>query len=142
MHHKQAFQGEHRGHCGPMNWGKFGHFQGRHRGAQPPVNIAETDDAYVISLYAAGLAKDQVTLTVKDDVLTIAYPGTGRGTEPTPPDNVTHQEYSQGAFERSFRLNDKVLVDAISARYADGILTVTLPRNPTTNKPAQTIAVA
>lgn len=155
MYNKQAFQPEHKGHCGPMgrgkfsgNWGrsKFGGFRGRHAGgfAQPPVNIEETADEYVISLFAAGLDKEQVTLTVKDDVLRVAYPGAKGETnaDPTPAGNYTYQEYNQGAFERSFRLNDKVLTENISARYADGILRVTLPKNPATNVPAQTITVA
>jgi HSP20 family protein len=34
-----------------------------------------------------------------------------------------------------------VLVDQISAGYADGILKVSLPKNPETNTPAKNIAV-
>ena len=133
---------------GPWGRGKFSGFRGGFRGAQPPVNIEENDQIYVISLFASGLAKEQVTLTIKDDILTIAYPGadavTGQeaNTEATAKGNYTYQEYNQGAFERSFRLNDKVIVENISASYADGILKVTLPKNPATNKPAQTITVA
>lgn len=130
--------------------GKFGSFwEGQAGGlAQPPVNIEETDTDYVISLFAAGLVKEQVTLTVKDDVLRIAYPGAAAdtqqetGSESTTKGNFTYQEYKRGPFSRSFRLNDKVLVDRISASYADGILKVTLPKNPATNIPAQTITVA
>ena len=135
--------------------GRFGGFWagppfGRQAGglAQPPVNIEETDADYVISLFAAGLVKEQVTLTVKDDVLRIAYPGAdadtqqGGSSESTATGNVTYQEYQRGPFSRSFRLNDKVLVDRISASYADGILKVVLPKNPATNIPAQTITVA
>lgn len=160
MYNKQAFRGEHKGSCGPMGRGrfggpwsqdKFGGFWGgpafgRHAGgsAQPPVNIEETDADYVISLFAAGLVKEQVTLVVKDDVLRIAYPGADAGTNSgsATQGNYTYQEYSRGAFERSFRLNDKVLTDQISASYADGILKVILPKNPATNTPAQTITVA
>lgn len=139
---------------GPWGRGKFGSFWagptfGRQTGGlgQPPVNIEETDGDYVISLFAAGLRKEQVTLTVKDDVLRIAYPGAdadtqqGASSESTT-GNFTYQEYRQGPFSRSFRLNDKVLVDRISASYADGILKVVLPKNPATNVPAQTITVA
>lgn len=117
-------------------------------GDQPPVNIEETGDTYVILLFAAGLSKERVTLTVKDDVLRIAYPGADAATnQETTSDsantgNYTYQEYSQRAFERAFRLNDKVLTDQISANYTDGILRVTLPKNPATNAPAQTITVA
>lgn len=134
---------------GPWSRGKFGGFWEQAGGlAQPPVNIEETNTDYVISLFAAGLRKEQVTLTVKDDVLRIAYPGADADTqqeahsESTATGNVTYQEYKRGPFSRSFRLNDKVLVDRISASYADGILKVTLPKNPATNIPAQTITVA
>ena len=57
-------------------------------------------------------------------------------------EKYTYQEYSQGSFERQFRLNNKVITETISASYADGILKVTLPKNPATNKPAQNITVA
>jgi HSP20 family protein len=150
MYNRQAFQSEFKGNCGQMNrgkfggpWGrgKFGNFWARQAGAfgQPPVNIEESDSEYVISLFAAGLRKENVTLTVKDDMLRIGY------TESTSSDasaKYTYQEYSQSGFERSFQLNSKVLTDGISASYADGILRVTLPKNPETNAPAQTINVA
>lgn len=163
-HHNQAFRGAHKGECSPMGrgkfngpWGrgKFGSFWagpafGRHAGgfAQPPVNIEETDADYAISLFAAGLNKERVSLTVKNDVLTVSYPNADGGNEQETSaetaegGNYTYQEYKQGSFERSFRLNDKVLVEGISASYADGILKVVLPKNPATNKPAQTITVA
>ncbi len=135
-------RGKFGGHWGA---GRFGGFGGRHGGGfQPPINIEETDASYIISLFAAGLNKEKVTLTVKDDVLTIAYPGAEQSAnaEAGPARNFTYREYNQGAFERSFRLNDKVLVESISASYAEGILQVTLPKNPATNIPAKTISVA
>jgi len=151
MHNQQRFQSEHNGPCGswgrgksggPWGRGKFAGFRSRYMGgSQPPVNIDETDDAYTISLFAAGLAKEQVRLTVKDDVLTVGYQPNNQP-EQGEPTGSTYQEHRQGAFERQFRLNDKVLTEQISASYTDGILRVTLPKNPDTNKPAQTIAVA
>ncbi len=159
MQYNQAFQGgykggcgswgQHRGQGGKGKWAEMGtgptFWQRMSRFSQPPVNIEETDSAYTISLYAAGLDKSKVTLTVKEDVLRVAYPGTNQegAAEPTQ-SSFTYQEYSfnQGAFERQFQLNNKVLVDQISAAYTDGILTVTLPKNPETNVPAQTITVA
>jgi HSP20 family protein len=125
---------------GPWGRGKFGGFWARHAGSfgHPPVNIEENDSEYIISLFAAGLRKEQVTLTVKDDVLRIGYSGdTTNGSA-----KYTYQEFNQSEFDRSFQLNGKVLTDGISASYADGILRVTLPKNPETNAPAQTINVA
>ncbi len=151
MPNQQKFQSAQNGPCGSWgrgnvggSWGRgaFAGFRSRYMGnAQPPVNIDETDNAYTVSLFAAGLAKERVKLTVKDDVLTVSYqPDTHAG--PDSPAGSTYQEYRQDAFERQFRLNDKVLTDQISASYTDGVLRVTLPKNPETNTPAQTIAVA
>lgn len=159
MDQQQAYRAEYKGGCGSMGRGQFGGSgrhkfsgfwggpaYGRHRGrfAQPPVNIEETDTDYSILLFAAGLRKENVTLTVKNDVLTVAYPDANPTTdaESAAPGNFTYQEYRQGPFERTFRLNNKILVDRISASYADGILRVVLPKNPETNQPAQTITVA
>lgn len=157
MNEHQTVRADYKGGCGSMNrsrmggpWGrrKWGNFwtgpTGRSWGAQPPVNIEEDDERYVISLFAAGLSKEKVMLTVKDDVLRIAYSGPDQAAnaEADPQRTYTYQEYNQSGFERSFRLNDKVLVDSISASYADGILRVTLPKKPATNTPAQTITVA
>lgn len=172
MYNKQAFESGNKGGCGAWGgrskfggpWagpafgrGKFGgrgqHAWGAHR---PPVNIEETDTNYVIALYAAGLVKENVKLTVKDDVLTISYaavesaPESTAGMDSSGADfeagktergNVTYQEFSNHSFERSFKLNNKVLIESISATYTDGILKVTLPKNPVTNVPAQTITV-
>ena len=68
---------------GPWGRGKFGGFGRRHTGwgAQPPVNIEETATDFIVSLFAAGLQKEQVTLTVKDDILTISYPGANAETD-------------------------------------------------------------
>ena len=164
MHNKQAFESGHKGGCGSWKRGgfggpwagpAFGHGKFGGRGPQwgggshrPPVNIEETDSEFVISLYAAALVKEKVTLTVKDDVLTISYPTVDSAGvdalaegDNAQTGNYTYQEFSSRAFERQFKLNSKVLTESISAAYADGILKVTLPKNPATNVPAQTITV-
>ena len=156
MYNKQAFQSGNKGGCGSMGRGKWGGPWGRGKfggfnrhwagGFQSvPVNIEETDNEYIISLFAAGLVKENVTLAVKNDVLTVSYPtdtDSADTTDQAQSNRYTYQEYSHRGFERQFQLNNKVLTDGISATYSDGVLKVTLPKNPETNKPAQTITVA
>ena len=156
MYNQQAFEAGKKGGCGRGPWGRgkfggpWGHgkfgggWAGRFAGGfnQVPVNIEETDTDYFVSLYAAGLVKENIKLAVKDDVLTISYSGNESSEETGNTTNYTYQEYNSRSFERSFKLNDKVLTENITASYTDGILKVTLPKNPETNKPAQTISVA
>lgn len=123
------------GACGP---------QGRFGGLPPfgmrrvPANIEETDDAFVLSLHAAGLQRDQLDISIRDDVLTVSYRG-----EATPGDSPTGRfiwrEVHNRDFERRFALKRKVLIDGITARYVDGVLTLTLPKNPQMNQPGQQI---
>ncbi|MEO6039842.1 MAG: Hsp20/alpha crystallin family protein, partial [Saprospiraceae bacterium] len=113
--------------------------QGMRWGAsRVPVNVRETADFYEIFVFAPGLSKDAFTLSVSNDLLTIAaLAGHDEGTERH---KWLHQEYERHAFERPFQLNGKVDTDGITARYNDGVLEVMLPKIP--GAPAQEIAVA
>ena len=133
----KMFSGRFGGHAGGKNpWEKA--FRG-HFGNRKAANIEETDSEFKISLYAAGLVKSNFKISVTNDVLTIAYnvPETAE----TSGSKYAHQEYEPSSFERSFQLNGKVLTDSISAEYKDGVMIVTLPKNPETNKPAQEVNV-
>ena len=162
MHTQQASDSQtshgHYAGCGGRgrHWGRHS-AQGGHRGGPPwarffggawqpvPVNIESTDTSFVLTLFAAGLVKENISLTVQQDVLTIAYQGAEAppaATDATPDPRYTRREFRNASFERAFQLNGKVLSEGISASYADGILTVTLPKNPATNQPAQTIGVS
>lgn len=110
----------------------------QYMGDLKPANIEETASAFIISLYAAGLQKEYFKISVSEDVLTIGY---------TVPENegsghFIYQEYRPASFERSFQLSNKVLTNEVSASYANGVLSVTLRKNPETNKPGEEIVVS
>lgn len=122
--------------AGKGPWGKA--FSG-HLGNRKAANIEEDSASFKISLYAAGLVKSNFKISVTNDVLSITYNvPAGEGSNQS---KYTYQEYEPGSFERSFQLNGKVVTDNISAEYTDGVLIVTLPKNPETNKPAQEVSV-
>jgi len=121
---------------GPFGHHKFGMFNQGFR--KVPVNIEETETSFIIELFAPALVKEHLKVLTKDDVLTITY----QPKEETESEKkYSRREYSNGSFERAFGLNGKVLSDHISAHYADGILMVTLPKNPETNTPEKDILV-
>lgn len=78
---------EHRCHSGERNHG-FGsrgaRFAQRFNGfafRNVPVNIEETDNSFIIHLFAPALIKENLKVSTKDDRLTISYQGDER-TEP------------------------------------------------------------
>ena len=103
------------------------------------ANILESESSFIISLYAAGLNKNYFRISSREDILTISYTAPENQNEERL--NFSHQEYEFGSFERSFQLNAKVLTDQISASYTDGVLNITLPKNPVTNTPPQEVQV-
>lgn len=134
--------GPHAGRCGghamKARWKaamaqRFGAWGG------PAANIEETDEAFTISLYAAGIRKEDVTIRVKDDVLEMSYqPSSAQGTGP----EFASREHKEIPWKRGFQLNGKVLTEGITASYTDGVLRVTLPKNPDTNIKPVTVAVS
>lgn len=108
---------------------------------QPAVNVKETETAFVLDLAAPGLKKEDFKINVATNTLTIGYQSEETKDETT--EKFTRQEFGIISFERGFRLPKSVNVERISAAYADGILTVELPKlEPQEEKLVKEIAVA
>ncbi len=92
----------------------------------PDVDIHETEDSFVVKAELPGLTKDDVKITLRDDVLTIR--GEKKQEKETKKENYHRIERNYGAFHRSFTLPTSVRSDKIEATYEDGVLTLTLPK--------------
>jgi len=92
----------------------------------PRVNVMENSDAYVVQAELPGINKNDVKITMRDDVLTIK--GEKKHEKEEKDHNYHRVERSYGSFERSFSLPAGVKSDKIDAAYKDGVLTVTLPK--------------
>ena len=91
----------------------------------PPVDLAELQDQYRLTVELPGLSRDDVHIDFLDGTLTI------RGQRPglsCCPERYQQLERGQGQFSRSFRFATPVDSDAISADLADGVLTVHVPK--------------
>jgi HSP20 family protein len=103
---------------------------------QPPVNIKETEEEYIINLYAPSLKKEAISITTKGDVLSIKYDGDQETTE-----RFTRKEFHTNSISRSFDLKGKVKVDAIDASYIEGILKIVLPKTDLARRPSQNVEI-
>ncbi len=121
--------------AGGFGGGPWAHRMRKHAAA--PVNITEETDQFVLSLYAAGLKKEQFGITIDEDILTVSY----QPAQEEKQGNFIYGEYQPSHFSRSFQLNGKVLTQEISAEYTDGVLRVTLPKDPEAQHQAQEIKV-
>ena len=101
------------------------------------VNVCKTDTSFEMLVFAPGRIKENFSLGVKGNELTISY---------TPPEGFpkfdwVQREYSRGGFERTFTLDDTIDATAITAKYEDGVLQVSLPVIPGKEAKSQEIKV-
>jgi len=101
---------------------------------RPPVDIYETSDGIALKVELPGVNKDDVSVEVKDNVLTLKGE---RLLDPEIKDeHYYRKERSFGKFNRSFSLQEPIKPDLIKAGFKDGVLTVEVPR-PEEEKPKQ-----
>jgi HSP20 family protein len=97
-------------------------------GLFPAAEIAETPSAFTVTAELPGLTADDVTVEFEEGLLTI------RGEKEEKRDQQENQfhlmERAYGTFRRSFAFPATVNRDAITADFADGVLTVMLPKAP------------
>jgi HSP20 family protein len=93
---------------------------------RPALNVAETEQGFTISAELPGVAKEDVSLTIENGVLTIAGE---KKREEEHKDKAWHRvERVYGSFQRSLTLPKGVDGDKAEATFKDGVLTVVLPK--------------
>jgi HSP20 family protein len=92
----------------------------------PPVDMIENDDNFVVSAELPGLKKNEIKMTVQNNVLTLS--GSKKHEFESKEDTVHRVERSYGSFCRSVNLPSTIDSSAIKASYDNGVLKVTLPK--------------
>jgi len=93
---------------------------------RPSVDISENDEKIIVKAEIAGMKKDDIHDSLKNDVLTIEGEKTANRDEEQ--DNLHISERRYGKFIRSFKLPAQVDRKKIEASYKDGVLTLELPK--------------
>jgi molecular chaperone IbpA len=106
--------------------------------AYPPYNIEKvSEDGYRIAMAVAGFSRDELELTVQDNVLIIVGRAEARAEESER--QFLHRGIAKRAFERRFQLADTIKVTA--AGYSDGLLNIELKREVPEHKKPRRIAI-
>ena len=112
---------------------------GKHAKNLMRTDVRETEDTYELDVDLPGFKKDEVTLELKNGVLAIqAVKGLDKD-ETDKKGKYIRQERYAGACSRSFYVGDAVEPEDVSAKFEDGILTISVPkkvkRQPPKNSP-------
>jgi HSP20 family protein len=93
----------------------------------PPVDVYEEKDQVVVKTELPGLGKDDVSLTLTEDTLTIK--GEKKKEEEVKEEDYHRWERSYGSFVRTVELPVHVKSDEAKAEFKNGVLTVRLPKS-------------
>lgn len=99
-------------------------------GFVPAADIYEDDKYFYLNLYIPGVSKEDLSLTINDDNLTISGERKWLASEEEREKwNVHLMEGNYGRFERTFTLPHGIDTDQVEARCENGILWVHIPKS-------------
>jgi len=92
----------------------------------PPVDISETDESLVLVAELPGLSKEEVDITLENNVLSIR--GERKFEKKTDHESYHRIERTYGSFSRSFTLPTNLSSDKVQASFENGLLRVEIPK--------------
>lgn len=94
----------------------------------PSLEISEADKEYVITAELPGLERNDVEVSLQDNVLTIRGEKKIESTPDEKNKNVHVSERSYGVFYRALELPDNVDPASVQATMSKGVLKITIPK--------------
>ena len=91
-----------------------------------PLDIAETEDEFIVKASLSGVRPEDVHITARGDTLTIR--GEIKAEEEKKGEHYHLRELRQGHFQRSVTLSTPISADKAQAQFENGVLTLKLPK--------------
>ena len=105
----------------------------------PTLDVSETDSEYLVRADLPAVKKEDVSVTVDNDAVTIA--GERKFDKEEKSERVHRRECFRGTFSRSLSLPENANASGIRAESKDGVLTVHIPKTKTERSKAIEIKV-
>jgi HSP20 family protein len=106
----------------------------------PALDVTDEGEAIRITAELAGVGKDDVEISVIDNVVSIR--GEKKAESETKEEGAYMLERSYGAFSRSVPLPFAPDPDALAAQFRDGVLTITVPKPPEAKREARRVEIS
>lgn len=91
------------------------------------IDVSETDEAYTVKAELPGVNKDDIDVKIDGNAVSISAK-VERNKEEKEGERVIRRERYSGAFSRSFSLAGDIDEANASAKYQDGVLSLSLPK--------------
>jgi HSP20 family molecular chaperone IbpA len=90
---------------------------------RPPVNIIETEDGLILTADLPGANKENLDVNVEKGILTISAPA-----QHSVPGTSLYREFELANYYRQFSIPESLDHEKAQADYANGILTLRIPK--------------
>lgn len=94
----------------------------------PAVELVEADEEFVLTAEIPGMTKENVEISIEDNVLTLK--GEKKYEHEEEKERLHIRERRYGAFQRSFTLPRNVDAGKVKAEYGDGVVAIHMPKAP------------
>lgn len=105
----------------------------------PNVDVFEEGDNIIVKAEVPGIAKENLEVTFKDNILTIS--GEKKKEEKVENRNYFQMERTYGSFSRSVYLPTEVRSEDASATFKDGVLEIVIPKTEESKESVRKITV-
>lgn len=111
------------------------------RAFSPRADLEDRGDRYIVRMDLPGVDKSDISVSLNGQMLTVSGKTSTIKDERDPSGRILRQERRTGQFERVLTLPGPVHAEKMEAKYADGVLTVTVPKADTRSEPRRTIVL-
>jgi HSP20 family protein len=105
----------------------------------PLADVAETGDAYTVTVEVPGIRKEDIQLSVQENILSLRV--TKQSEKDEDGRKYRHVERFYGTFERHFPFSSSIDPEHVKASYSDGVLEIVLAKAENARKREIAIAV-
>ncbi len=101
---------------------------GKHGNGLMKTDVHEKDGNYELDIDLPGFKKDEITLTLDKGYLVVGAAKTVNEDEKDTRGKLLRQERFSGAMQRSFYVGDAIQETDVKAKFEDGVLKLTFPK--------------
>lgn len=108
-------------------------FEGEAAPLKMRLDVSENDKAYTVKADIPGVKKEDINVQVDGNLVSIRAEARSEKETRGDGDRLLRSERHYGTIERSFTLGQDVDASAVKAKYADGVLSLELPKKGPAN---------
>ena len=107
-------------------WSNFGGQSQLFSGWSPALDLYQNNDNVVVRVELPGMRKEDIEISLQDGMLTIS--GERKSEKHEQSAGYERIERTAGSFKRRFALPDTAQTESIKARFINGVLEVSIPK--------------